>query len=309
MALISIVEKGINYTVHLRHHSDLDRQIVKSSFASVTIPVLQLTIPPGRGQLTTVEGIIRDTVRDLNISQTVRRVMDPPTATKIDEMLKALRDYIGIAEGEEDDDGGVGMDDEAVKQPHAETDEEKEQRPFKPFTMTLDDPSGNSFFQFVGGSNDPQWNMKAYNRSLEQNVELGLVAAADDPEGQAESDAPRVAEANRMQNVAEFEARRKEVLARALGDGAEGVIPDEIFSFPSTCSSCGHELETLMQQVNVPYFQVCQLQRVFVLELTESAEHHHHGYQLLCLWISGQRGQVWRRCVRKGQEDYSKNRR
>ena len=34
------------------------------------------------------------------------------------------------------------------------------------------------------------------------------------------------------------------------------VVPDEVYSFPSTCSSCGHELETLMQQVNIPYFQV-----------------------------------------------------
>ena len=45
---------------------------------------------------------------------------------------------------------------------------------------------------------------------------------------------------------------RKAVVRREDGT----VVPDEVFSFPSTCSSCGHELETLMQQVNIPYFQV-----------------------------------------------------
>ncbi|ORX36680.1 ZPR1 zinc-finger domain-domain-containing protein [Kockovaella imperatae] len=251
-----IQPKGVNFAVHLLHRTDLDRQIVKSSFATVTIPEVQLTIPPGRGQLTTVEGLIRDTVRDLNMSQPVRRVMDPPTATKIDEMLATLRDYIGIEEGEEDDDGGVGRDDDEERKitQHAD-DKEAVEKPFKPFSMSLDDPSGNSFFQFVGAASDPQWNMRAYSRTLEQNVELGLVQRPENMSDEKEkASQPIIPDDHKLQSLQEVQQRLNPMLNK-LGEGANGVVPDEIFSFPSTCSSCGHELETLMQQVNIPYFQ------------------------------------------------------
>jgi zinc finger protein len=247
--------KGVNYTVHLLQRADLDRQLVKSNFATVTLPDLQLTIPPGRGQLTTVEGIIRDTIRDLNISQPVRRVMDPATATKIDEMLGKLRDLIGIEEGDEEEDGGVGMDDEDVHKARAEEKAkvDEPEKPFVPFRMSIDDPSGNSFFQFVGSASDPQWNMRAYNRTFDQNVTLGLVARPDDMPEQQNAGAPAIPEDHKLKGIEEFDQRRdKKLLDRPDGS----IVPDEVFSFPSTCSSCGHELETLMQQVNIPYFQV-----------------------------------------------------
>jgi zinc finger protein len=256
------LEKGVSYTVHLRNRADLDRQIVKSNFASVLIPDVQLTIPPGRGQLTTVEGMIRDTIRDLNISQPVRRVMDPETATKIDEMLAKLREYLMLEEGEEDEDGGVGMDDDET--PRKRTAEEREkalaETPFIPFSMSIDDISGNSFFQFLGSASDPQWNMRPYNRSFDQNVTLGLVARPDDAPDQKTAGGPMIAEDHKMGSRAEFEAFE----ARAAKASSENVVkrddgtvvPDEVFSFPSTCSSCGHELETLMQQVVIPYFKV-----------------------------------------------------
>jgi zinc finger protein len=244
-AIALTTAKGISFTVHLRTRADLDRQIVKSNFASVIIPSVELTIPPGRGQLTTVEGLIRDTVRDLNISQPVRRVMDPPTAAKIDEMLVTLRGYIDM---EDEEDGGVGGDDEPrVVQESAERDNDK---PFTPFSMKIEDPSGNSFFQFSGSTSDPQWIMRAFNRTLEQNVTLGLVAPA---EGEVPAEGTSaVAPGHKLASKEEFEERRAAIVPREDGT----IVPDEVFSFPSTCSSCGHELETLMQQVNIPYFQV-----------------------------------------------------
>ncbi|WVQ80770.1 hypothetical protein IAT38_002875 [Cryptococcus sp. DSM 104549] len=245
-----IQPKGINYTVHLLTRDDLNRQIVKSSWATITIPDCQLTIPPGRGQINTVEGIIRDTVRDLNISQPVRRVMDPETATKIDELLTKLRALINMEEDEEDD-GGVGQADDEPKKAFTES-AAHEEKPFVPFSMIVDDPSGNSFFQFTGSQSDPQWNMRVYNRTFDQNVTLGLVARPDDaPEPKAEG-VPVVPEDHKLSGPEEFAKRRRgDVVKREDGS----IVPDEVYSFPTTCSSCGHELETLMQQVNIPYFQ------------------------------------------------------
>ena len=249
-----IQPKGIKFTVHILNREELDRQIVKSNNATISIPDVQLTVPAGRGQLTTVEGLIRDTIRDLNISQPVRKVMDPPTFEKIDEILKKLRAVLNIDEGEEDDDGGVGFDDEDVHKAHTAEEKAKVDHPFVPFTIILDDPSGNSFFQFKGSTSDPHWNMRAYNRTFDQNVALGLVARPEDmPENQA-SGQPIVPDDHKLSSMDEFEERKKKLL-EGSDLGARGVVPDEVFSFPSTCSSCGHELETLMQQVNIPYFQ------------------------------------------------------
>jgi zinc finger protein len=237
MAGADFIAKGVIYTCHLLTRKDLDRQLVKSNTATLTLPDFQLTIPPGRGQLTTVEGIVRDTIRDLDMEQPIRRHVDPKTAAKIDTMLGNLREMLGIDNN----------DDEMNK-------DDPNHKPFKPTSITIDDPSGNSFFQFHGTTSDPQWNMRAYNRSFDQNVKLGLVARPDDMPEQSASGQPLVDDEHKLNKPEDFEARRNIGNMVTRSDGT--VVPDEIFSFPSTCSSCGHELETLMQQVNIPYFQV-----------------------------------------------------
>lgn len=188
--------------------------------------------------MTTVEGIIRDTIRDLDMEQPVRRHIDPETAAKIDTMLTNLRELLGI----DNNDDEMNADD-------------PNQRPFKPTPVVVDDPTGNSFFQFVGTTSDSQWNMRPYNRTFEQNVTLGLVARPDDMPDQSSSGQPLVDDSHKLAKPEDFELRRNIGNTVTREDGT--VVPDEIFSFPSTCSSCGHALETLMQQVNIPYFQVC----------------------------------------------------
>jgi zinc finger protein len=166
------------------------------------------------------------------MDQVLRRAMDPENAAKIDALLAQLRELLGI----DDEDEELAVDSE---------------KPFKPTSIILDDPSGNSFFQFIGSASDPQWNMRAYNRTLDQNVTLGLVARPDDAPEQQHAGQTTVADDHKLKSAEEFEAKR----ALNLKD-LDGIVPDEVFSFPSTCSSCGHELETLMKQVNIPYFQV-----------------------------------------------------
>lgn len=225
------------YTVHVLSRDDLDRQIVKSNWATIAIPEFALTIPPGRGQLTTIEGIMRDTIRDLAMEQPVRRIMDPDTAAKIDALLTPLRDALGLEEGDED--GEAGREGAAVM--HESSALDKSDKPFQPFTLTLDDPSGNSFLAFKDSPNDAQWNLRAYNRTFDQNVQLGLV----EPKKEGEEDE----HTHKIANESEFHRHRANVVEH------DGIVPEEVFSFPATCSSCGHELETRMKQINIPYFQ------------------------------------------------------
>ena len=204
---------------------DLDRQLVKSSTCTVIIPEFELTIPPSKGQLTTVEGLLRDVVSDLGADQPLRRVQAEEAYEKIQKIIDGFKEILA---DDSDEEGGTGG---PVKKAS------EKDLPMKPFTVRLDDPAGNSFVEFMGSMSDPKWNLRTYRRTKEQNVELGLVAPDD-----------VAADAKRLDS--------KEQADEVIGGGLEGAN-EEIFIFPGTCSSCGAPLDTLMKKVNIPYFKVC----------------------------------------------------
>ena len=152
-----IQPKGCIYTVHVTTKQDMNRQIVKSEFCSVTVPELQLQIPARRGQITTIEGILQDTVRDLEMGQPVRKHMQPDVYEKIEALCERIRGLLG--------------------------EEADVSHPVQPFKVMLDDPSGNSFVEYTGsiessGGADAKWSKRDYPRTKEQNVALGLMGDA-----------------------------------------------------------------------------------------------------------------------------------
>jgi zinc finger protein len=76
----------------------------------------------------------------------------------------------------------LGSDDDQEMESRMETraDKDADLPPMHPITLKLDDPSGNSFIEFVGGMADPKWNLRTYIRTLEQNIALGLVGVDDE---------------------------------------------------------------------------------------------------------------------------------
>jgi zinc finger protein len=76
---------------------------------------------------------------------------------------------------------------------------------------------------------DLKWNMRTYERSLEQNQQLGLAPPAEDAEEHAADEV----------------------------DQESGVLDEEVFEFPGICSRCGRPLITRMKRVSIPYFKVC----------------------------------------------------
>lgn len=211
----------MTYTAKILERSDLNRQIVRSGSCEINILEFDLTLPPtGRGQLTTVEGLIRDIVADLSTDQPLRRIQDEDGYNKIEELLNKMKPILGDPEDDDPDET------KALKTIGQAAYLEL---PLPPFTLKLDDPAGNSFIEFVESMSDPKWNMRTYHRTLEQNVFLGLVAA--DEEEQDIQDKP--------------------------ADG-DPITDDEVFTFPGVCSSCGHQIHTNMKKVNIPYFKVRQ---------------------------------------------------
>ena len=253
------------YTVHMTQPTDLNRQLVKSGFATVSIPELAIEIPAKRGQLTTVEGILSDTLRDLEIDQPVRKHVDPPTYEKIEALCQRLRDILGEGKVPEDETedakdtemveageepklrshGPVGSIPTRGGQAQPQPASADPNRTFPPFSVRLDDPSGNSFIEFLGeitgrGVNDNKWTKRDYPRTKEQNELLGLAA-------------PPTAEGDAMQTEGGDKGAQVSGFSKEAGETEHE--NEEIYSFPGTCSSCNAPLQTLMKKVNIPYFK------------------------------------------------------
>ena len=107
-------------------------------------------------------------VADLSTDQPLRRIQDEEGWKKIEELLDKIRAILG-SDDEEDD---SGMKTRAEKDTDLPL--------MQPITLKLDDPSGNSFVEFVSSMADPKWNLRIYIRTLEQNITLGLVGVDDE---------------------------------------------------------------------------------------------------------------------------------
>lgn len=202
----AIQSHGAVYTVKIHTRKDLDRQLVKSEHCVVSIPEYALQIPAGRGQFTTVEGIISDTVRDLSSDQPKRKVEHP----ELHDQLQALIDKLLLILEESAMEKAEVLAGTGTEGGRASS--------FPKFTIKLDDCSGNSFIETEGGLTDPQWSKMEYPRDAAQDEMLGL--AHDDEKAETSH------------------------------------YPEEVMSFPGTCSLCGSHLETLMKTVSIPHFKV-----------------------------------------------------
>jgi C4-type Zn-finger protein len=138
------------------------------SLLHIILPEYELTLPASRGQLTTVEGLIRDIVADLSGDQPLRRIQDEPTYNKIQALIDSLKKILGEDEDESD-----------IADPPKVA--EKHDNPMPVFTIKLDDPSGNSFIEFIDSMADPKWNLRTYSRTRQQNIDLGFSVADEEP--------------------------------------------------------------------------------------------------------------------------------
>jgi zinc finger protein len=180
-------------------------------------------------------------VTDLSMDQPLRRIQDEEGWKRLEELLDKIRAILG---SDDDDEMQNGMKTRAEK--------EADLPPMQPITLKLDDPSGNSFIEFVGSMADPKWNLRTYIRTLEQNIALGLVGADDEIARKNDEMKQRVT----MQARAHFDVVEKGEEAVGEDGGVRPITDDEIFVFPGICSSCGHPIETNMKKVNIPYFKV-----------------------------------------------------
>jgi len=201
-----IQEKGMRLTVNIVNERDMSRQLVKSDSATLIVPSIELEIPANsqKGEITTVEGVLQRTKAGLMQDQPVRRHVDPEGAAQIDEYVLKIDEVMLLK---------------------------------SPFSLTIDDPSGNSFIENpLAPGPDPGRSSEQYVRSKDQDHSLGMYS--------------------------QEEVAQQEGFDGEDGDDSDGVTPlteerlkEEVLTFPTNCPECNAPAETNMKMTNIPYFK------------------------------------------------------
>ena len=202
-----IQERGAKYTLTLHNLDDAERQVVKSDTAIIRIEDLDIEIPPGLGKLTNVEGILEGIRRDLENGQKKRKKDDPELYEQLDAIIQPLVKMML---------GGR-----------------------YPFTITLDDPAGNSWIEPIPGDTSSKYTCKEYARTPQQNATLGL----GDEQSEGQSETSKVLSVQRAQ-TGEDKGGMEDV----------DVLDGSMYSLPCSCPGCGRQAFMNIQPVKIPYF-------------------------------------------------------
>ncbi|KAF2430576.1 zinc finger protein-like protein zpr1 [Tothia fuscella] len=227
-----IQERGHKYKFKLDSKADLNRQLVKSDTCILRVEDVDLEIPPGRGQLTNVEGIISMIATDLSEAQEDRKDVAPAMYERIEEIIADLK---AMASGEK-----------------------------LPFTLTVDDPAGNSWIEPSTQDKQGKYIRTDYDRTLAQNEALGLGTA---PERTVNGTAPAETENGTARPSTEirpeYQAEQmypampteKTDLDQDAPPADDDIIENQVYSFPATCPGCMKSCATNMKMVNIPHFK------------------------------------------------------
>jgi zinc finger protein len=163
--------------------------------------------------LTNVEGILSTIAQDLEAKQPERKEVMPEIFEKIEAVIQTLKD---MATGSK-----------------------------FPFTITVDDPAGNSWIEPSTSDGPGKYTRHEYPRTAEQNIALGLAANSEEPEGvtlrpeyHPDHMVPAMPREGMINNVDDDE-----------------IIENQVYSFPASCPGCSKDCVTNMKMVNIPHFK------------------------------------------------------
>lgn len=220
-----IAEKGSRYIFKIEDKADFSRQIVKSETATCMFTELELEIPPERGQLTNIEGLLLEMVLNLSVDQPARKEAQPEVYEKLAAFIERVQSCLNGDEGS------------------------------LPLTFYVDDPAGNSWVEFTPGQASHKWSMYEYNRTAEQNVFLGLISADDvAQQRQLESEQKKAATSSNVTSTLNNDNPTSSGFSSNDNNDIEN-LSSEVQTFHATCSSCFKPCETNMKSVDIPHFK------------------------------------------------------
>ncbi|KNG51342.1 zinc finger protein zpr1 [Stemphylium lycopersici] len=210
-----IQQRGIRFSLKVETADDLSRQIIKSDTAIFRIEDIDLEIPPGRGQLTNVEGILGMVAQDLEQKQDERKELVPEMYEQLQGVINTLKQ---MASGEK-----------------------------LPFKLTIDDPAGNSSIEPPTVLAAGKYTRNEYPRTAAQNEALGL----GDTSGEAPATEIRP-EYHASQMYPEMPSATAPMVNNVDEDD---IVENQVYSFPASCPGCTKSCATNMKMVNIPHFK------------------------------------------------------
>lgn len=196
-----IQEQGSKYTLDVQDEDDFQRQVIRSDISIFKVETLGIEMPKGESQLTTVEGVIQKIHQSLSGEQPLRKAQAPELHDALVPIIESLEKIMN----------GEGF----------------------PFTVSLDDPTGNSWI--APSANDKgatNYRRRDYPRTHEQNEELGI---AGDPE------AAKHEGVNMTESGGDFDDL--------------DIVDGKVYSLPAECPGCSKQCFVNMKKVNIPYFK------------------------------------------------------
>ena len=142
-----LAPQGIHFVLSVKTSKDMDRRIIKSNYASLSIPCCGLEIPAmtQKGKLSTIEGFISTAKENFRASleDGYYNEMGDDFINKIKETIQKLTDTLN---GDK-----------------------------FPFELILDDPSGNSFIENpYAPQTDPNIKVSYFDRTKEMAEQMGF---------------------------------------------------------------------------------------------------------------------------------------
>ncbi|PLN83938.1 zinc finger protein ZPR1 [Aspergillus taichungensis] len=192
-----IQEKGSKYTLVVEDENDMQRQVIRSDTSIFKVETLGIEMPKGESQMTTVEGVIQRIHESLSSEQPLRKEQAPELHDALEPIIQKLQKIID--------------------------------REGYPFTITLDDPTGNSWIAPSAKETGNKYRRRDYPRTHEQNEALGIAGDSE---------------------AVKHEGKGGE---ESLDD--LDIVEGQPYSLPSECPGCAKECMINMKKVNIPYFK------------------------------------------------------
>ncbi|KXN93182.1 Zinc finger protein zpr1 [Leucoagaricus sp. SymC.cos] len=159
----AISKKGKRITLKVEDREDLSRDILKSETAGLSIPEIDLVLTHGTlgGRFTTLEGILEQVYEEL-----AEKIFMGDDSSKVEDKEAFAKFLENLGQASDHDLYIPNVPFMVI--PQVKTAE-------RPFTVVLDDPLANSYMQNIYAPDpDPNMTIENYERTWEQNEELGL---------------------------------------------------------------------------------------------------------------------------------------
>ena len=234
-----LAPQGIHFVLTVKTSKDMDRRIIKSNYASLSIPCCGLEIPSmtQKGKLSTIEGFISTAKENLNASleDGYYSEMGDNYINEIKETIKKLSDTL---KGDK-----------------------------FPFELILDDPSGNSFIENpYAPQTDPNIKVTYFVRTKEMAEAMGYslenqkeeqkeIKKEENKNEIKEENKNEIKEENKNNNdqvkLSYYNKKKdftvyksKDKYSKMIIDFSEGIddsnmdIDNKLIQFPTTCYCC-----------------------------------------------------------------------